>query len=100
MGSIPDVNLVEGMEIPEEKSIGETLTELESEVVEQINETIPDNGNFSMMTEKQGKPDKVHLKPLKQRQGKRGRPKSGQNLPQSLGWGPLWEQPQGQLILR
>ena len=52
MGSIPDVNLVEGMEISGEKSIGETLRELESEVVEQINETIPDNGNFSMTREK------------------------------------------------
>ena len=100
MGSISDVNLVEGMEIPEEKSIGETLRELESEVVEQINETIPDNGNFSMMREKQGKPNKVHLEPLKQRQGKGGRPKIDQNLLQSLGWGQLWEQPQGQLVLR
>ena len=59
MGSIPGVNLVGGMEIPEEKSIGETLRELESELVEQINQTIPDNENFSMTREKQGKPSKV-----------------------------------------
>ena len=40
MGSIPDVNFVEGMEqMPVEKSIGETLRELESEVVEQTIET-------------------------------------------------------------
>ena len=100
MGSIPDVNLVEGMEISEEKSIGEMLREIKSEVVEQINETIPDNGNFSMMREKQGKPSKVLSPVTKQRQGRRGRPKSSQNLPQSLGWGQMREQPQSQLRLR
>ena len=51
MGSIPDVNLVEG--ILKEKSIGETLRELE--VVEQTNEVIFDNSNYSMGKQERGK---------------------------------------------
>ena len=56
MGSIPDVNFVEGMEqMPIEQSIGETLRELELEVVEQTNETIFKNGTYSMGKQKRGK---------------------------------------------
>ena len=56
MGSIPDVNFVEGMEqMPIEQFIGETLRELELEVVEQTNETISENGTYSMGKQKRGK---------------------------------------------
>ena len=99
MGSIPDVNLVGGMEIPEEKSIGETLRELELEVVEQIIEIIPDNENFSMMREKQGKLSKVPSPATKAEAKKKGKAKD-LNLPQSPGWGQLWKQLQSQLRFR
>ena len=94
MGSIPDVNLVKGIEIPEGKSIGEMVRELE--VVEQINETILDNGNFSMVREKQRSQARCPPQPLKQNQRRKRRVKIGQNL-QSLDWGQLQEQPPNQL---
>ena len=88
MGSIPDVNLVEGMEIPEEKSIGEMLRELESEIVEQINETIPDNGNFSMTRENQGKPSKVPSPVTKAEAKKKGKAKEQLKPPPKSRLGP------------
>ena len=61
MGSIPNVNFVEGMsEMNQvEESIGEILRELESEVVEQTNEVISDNGNYSMGKQKKGKENPI-----------------------------------------
>ena len=85
MGSIPDVNLVEGIKIPEGKSIREMLRKLE--VVEQINGTIPDNGNFSMAREKQGKPSKVPS-PTTKAEAKKTEKGKDQLKPPNSGLGP------------
>ena len=60
MGSISDVNFVEGMkQMPDEESIGEMLNELvpeNSKSSDSNNEIDSDHGCYSMVKEKQGKP--------------------------------------------
>ena len=81
MGSIPDVNFVDGMnQMPVEESFGEMLSELGSKnptSSEQNNEIDFDNDCYSMGKEKQGKPNPiastatkaVNRKKEKERQG-------------------------------
>ena len=96
MGSIPDVNFVEGMEqMPGGESIGEILDELKPQVSEsddQSNEK--DHESYSMVREKQGKPSAV-LSPAtkaaeKAKEKSKGKKKDASKLkpPLSSGLGP------------
>ena len=85
IGSIPDVNFIEGMkQIPDGESIGGMLNELvpqNPEYDDQSNERGSDHGHYSMVREKQGKPSAVPSRRGRRRSRRKMKAKISQNHP-------------------